>query len=83
MRMATARAPPSLSDLIELALPAFVSRGQRSFYRSTLRAAVKKLDKVKPARSFGDKEEWKAALAALQQAGKLSYVELNDQVNMP
>ena len=40
-------------------------------------------DKVKPARSFGDKEEWKAALAALQQAGKLSYVELNDQVNMP
>ena len=54
---ATAK-PPSLSDLIELALPAFVSRGQHSFYRSTLRAAVKKLDKVKPARSFGDKGEY-------------------------
>ena len=44
---------------------------------------MKKLDKVKPDRSFGDKDEWKAVLAALQQAGKLSYVELNDQINMP
>ena len=77
---ATAK-PPSLSDLIELALPAFVSRGQHSFYRSTLRAAVKKLDKVKPARSFGG--EWKTVLEALQQAGKLSYVVLDDQISMP
>ena len=46
-------------------------------------AAVKQLDKVKPARSFGDKDEWKAALEALQQVGTLSYVALHDQITLP
>ena len=77
-----AAAPPSLSDLVELALPAFAHRGQRSLYRSTLRAAVKQLDLVKPARSFGDKEEWRSVLAALQEAGKLTYTVLDDQVTL-
>ena len=74
--------PPSLSQLIEIALPSFAQRGQCSFYRSILRAAVRKLDKVRPARSFGDKDEWKAVLAALQEAGKLTYSALNDEITI-
>ena len=50
--------PPSLSELVVVALPSFVQRGQHSVYRSMLRAAVKKIDPVKPVRAFGDKEEW-------------------------
>ena len=81
---AVAAAPPSLLELIECALPNFVQRGQRSFYRSTLRAAVKALDKkVKPVRSFGDKDEWRAALAGLQDAGKLTYSAHNNTITMP
>ena len=45
-----------------------------------LRAAVKKIDPVKPVRAFGDKEEWKAALMALQKAGKLTYHVESDTV---
>ena len=49
---------------------------------SGTRAVVKQLDLVKPARSFGDKEEWRSVLAALQEAGKLTYTVLDDQVTL-
>ena len=68
---------------MDTALADFMRRGQRSFYRSTLRAAVKKLDKVKPQRSFGDKEEWKTVLTAMQAAGKLTYSAEKDEISMP
>ena len=45
-----------------------------------LRVVVKKIDTVKPARSFGDKEEWKQVLIALQAAGKLTYEVGSDTV---
>ena len=47
---------------------------------SMLRAAVKTIDPVKPARAFGDKEEWKIVLMALQTAGKLTYLLESDTV---
>ena len=59
-------------------LPSF--SGRTSVYRSMLRVAVKKIDTVKPPRSFGDKDEWKAVLKALQEAGKLTYSEQNDTI---
>ncbi len=60
----------------------FVRRGQREsrVYRSMLRAAVRKIDTVKPARGFGEKEEWKQVLTALQAAGKLTYEVGSDTV---
>ena len=57
---------------------AFKSRGQTSIYRSMLRSAVEKLDKVKPARSFRDKDEWKAVLSHLATTGVLTYVLRRD-----
>ena len=42
--------------------------------------AVKKIDMVKPARRFIDKEEWKSVLMALQQAGKLTYKMESDMI---
>ena len=45
-----------------------------------LRAAVKQLDKVKPARSFGDKDEWKAVLSHLATTGVLTYDETSDSI---
>ena len=56
---AATAAAPSLGDLIAAVLPSFKSRGQAPIFRSSLRQAVRKLDKVKPERSFGDKDEWK------------------------
>ena len=47
---------------------------------SSLRQAVRKLDKVKPPRTFGDKDEWKAALRLLSDAGKLTYIEATDSI---
>ena len=41
---------------------------------------MRKRDPAKPARSFADKEEWKAVLTALQQASKLTYDASNDTV---
>ena len=74
--------PPSLSELIEAALPSFEARSQRSIYRSMVRVAVKKIDPVKPPRGFGDKDEWKAALLALQSAGKLAYSVESDTITL-
>ena len=45
-----------------------------------LAVAVKKIDIVKPTRGFGDKEEWKEVLTALQAAGKLTYEEGSDTI---
>ena len=52
-----------------------------SLYRSTLRANVKKIDLAK--RSFGDKDEWRAVLKVLQEAGKLTYSEETDSISLP
>ena len=41
---------------------------------------MRKLDKVKPPRTFGDKDEWKAALRLLSDAGKLTYIEATDSI---
>ena len=64
-------------------MPSFVQRGQFSVYRSILRNAVKKIDTVKPARSFGDKDEWKAAFMVLQEAGNLIYLAQSDTITFP
>ena len=45
-----------------------------------LRSAVEKLDKVKPARSFRDKDEWKAVLSHLATTGVLTYDETSDTI---
>ena len=79
---AAAANPPSLSELVEAALPSFVQRGQSNIYRSMLRAAVRKIDPVKPARAFGDKDEWTAVLTTLQAAGKLTYIAESDTVEL-
>ena len=41
---------------------------------------MRKLDRVKPQRSFGDKDEWKAALGRLATAGVLTYIEASDSI---
>ena len=66
--------------LIAAVLPSFKARGQGPIYRSSLRVAVRKLDMVKPVRSFGDKDEWKAALGHLATAGVLTYIEASDSI---
>ena len=43
---------------------------------------MKALDLVKPARSFGDKDEWREVLAVMQAAGKLTYSAVNDQITL-
>ena len=71
---AAANGPPSLIELIRIALrDDFSKRTERSFYRSMLRVKVKALDAKLGKRSFGDKDEWAQALAALQQEGALTY----------
>ena len=61
-------------------LPSFKLRGQAPIYRSALRQAVEKFDKVKPSRSFRDKDEWKAALRLLSDAQQLTYIEASDSI---
>ena len=41
---------------------------------------MRKLDRVKPQRSSGDKGEWKAALGHLATAGVLTYIEASDSI---
>ena len=74
--------PPDLRDLVLVLLPGYVRRKQFSFYRSTLRSQVRSIDKVKPQRTFGDKDEWKKLLSSLQQEGMLSYSELTDNITL-
>ena len=61
-------------------LPGVAKRGLGSMYRSTLRANVKNIDPAK--RSFGDKDEWRAVLKVLQEAGKLTYSEETDSISL-
>ena len=69
-----------MTEEVTAALPSFVERGQRSVYRSMMRAAVKTIDPVKPPRAFSDKDEWKAVLMSLQTAGKLTYFVDSDTI---
>ena len=69
--------------LAKHALKAERQRGQRSFYRSILRAAVVKLDPMKPARKFGDRAEWATALSQLHKDGKLIYEAARDNIRLP
>ena len=80
---AAAANPPTLSELIEAALLDFRRRGQRSFYRSMLRNAVKTIDKVRPQRSFGDRDEWDKVLNQLHKDGKLIYNSSGDTITLP
>ena len=66
-------------ELIQIVLPDFARRPQ-PFYRSMLRVAVKNADPMRPARSFGNKDEWRVALKALQEAEVLTYSEEDDDV---
>ena len=75
--------PVSLSELVEAVLPGFAQRGQRSFYRSMLRAEVMKIDKVTPKRTFKDREEWKALLEAMQKAKVFTYSAETDTITLP
>ena len=76
--------PVSLSELVEAVLPGFAQRGQRSFYRSMLRAEVMKIDKVTPKRTFKDREEWKAlVLEATQKAKVFTYSAETDTITLP
>ena len=75
--------PVSLSKLVEAVLPGFAQRGQRSFYRSMLRAEVMKIDKVTPKRTFKDREEWKALLEAMQKAKVFTYSAETDTITLP
>ena len=45
-------------------------------------AAVKKIDKVKPPRSFSDKDEWRAVLETLQASGLLAYSAASDEITL-
>ena len=47
-----------------------------------LRQAVRKIDKVKPPRAFGNKDEWSDVLTALEKAGKLTYNRASDVVTL-
>ena len=71
--------PPSLHELVLLALPEF-PKG-RTFYRSMLRAKVQKADLLK--RSFADKDEWRSLLQKLQEEGILSYTSEKDEIVVP
>ena len=73
--------PPSLTELIEAALAGVAQRGLGVVSRSTLRAKVKTTDPAK--RDFKDKDEWKAALKVLQEAGKLTYDAVSDNISLP
>ena len=75
--------PVSLSELVEAVLPSFAERGQRSFYRSMLRAEVMKIDKVTPKRTFKDRDEWKALLDAMQKANIFTYSPETDTITLP
>ena len=61
----------------------WAQRGQRSFYRSMLRAEVMKIDKVTPKRTFKDREEWKALLEAMQKAKVFTYSAETDTITLP
>ena len=50
-----------------------VSFQERSFFHT--------IDPTK--RDFKDKDEWKTALKLLQEAGKLSYDAVNDNISLP
>ena len=77
---AAAADPPSLRELILTVLPRMPS----FFYRSTLRARVRAIDPVKPARRFDTKEEWKTVLDELHKKGKLIYnAEGRDDITLP
>ena len=76
-----AASPPSLKELVEVALAGVTKRGLAVISRSTLRANVKTIDLVK--RDFKDKDEWKQVLKVLQEAGKLTYDAANDSISLP
>ena len=75
-------APPSLLELIRLALPSFGNG--RTFYRSMLRVKVQQIDPAKSLkRKFGDKDEWRNLLHQLQEEGTLVYNESCDEIAVP
>ena len=80
-RKEAAASPPSLEELIEAALAGVAKRGLGVVNRSTLRANIKSIDPAK--RDFKDKDEWKTALKVLQEAGKLTYDAINDNISLP
>ena len=47
-----------------------------------LRAAVEKVDRIKPKRAFRDRTEWKTILEELQKAGKLTFDEQSDTITL-
>ena len=47
-----------------------------------LRNAVKMIDKVRPVRSFGDRDEWVKVLKDLHDQGKLIYVAGSDTIEL-
>ena len=56
--------------------------GRDSLYRSSLRKFVRKQDEKRGKRAFGDKDEWRAVLAELQQEGKLTYDADHDEIKL-
>ena len=79
---AVAAGPPSLLELIHLALPTF-EKG-RVFYRSMLRVKLQKIDPAKSLkRKFGDKDEWRSMLGQLQDEGALTYNQDRDEIVVP
>ena len=75
-------APPSLLELVRLALPSFGTG--RTFYRSMLRVKVQQIDPAKSLkRKFGDKDEWRRLLKLLQDDGALTYDESCDEIVVP
>ena len=61
-----------------------IEKAPSFFYRSTLRARVRAVDPVRPARRFDTKEEWKTVLDELHKKGKLIYnAEGRDDISLP
>ena len=81
---AVANGPPSLIELIQMAIrDDFSKRTVRSFYHSMLRAKVKTLDAKLGKRSFGAKDEWTQALGELQKEGVLTHTAATDTITLP
>ena len=80
--------PPKviISALVVVGLKEIITTGKMYDETISVHAAIKfAMDKAaeQAERDFKDKDEWKAALKVLQEAGKLTYDAVSDNISLP
>ena len=80
--------PPKviISALVVVGLKEIITTGKMYDETISVHAVIKfAMDKAaeQAERDFKDKDEWKAALKVLQEAGKLTYDAVSDNISLP